>query len=206
MSARRYWRKPRFCDAELVELDEIAWISAASAMRLVDAHRHVADAELERVEERVRADVPPDLLGVVDAVGLDEQVDEVLELGERARSVRGCRCAGSGRRLAAEALQARVAAEPEGGVRRQREDVRQEVAGLVHDLDRQLAVLDADVDVQAEDEVRAREQLQVLDDLVVALVGIDLLVGQSENGCVPAGDDAQAVLLGEPDDLAAQSR
>ena len=31
-------------------------------------------------EVRMRADVPPDLLGVVDAVGLDQQVDEVLEL------------------------------------------------------------------------------------------------------------------------------
>ena len=33
-----------------------------------------------------------------------------------------------------------------------------------------LAVLDADVDVEAEDQVRARHVLQVLDDLVVALV------------------------------------
>ena len=42
------------------------------ADRLVDAQRNVADAVLERRKKRMGADVPPDLLGVVDAVGLDE--------------------------------------------------------------------------------------------------------------------------------------
>jgi len=36
------------------------------------------------------------------------------------------------------------------------EDVRQEVAGGVHDVDRRLALPDADVDVQAEDQVGPR--------------------------------------------------
>ncbi len=54
---------------------------------------------------------------------------------------------------------------------RQRQDVRQEVPHRVHDVDRGVAILDADVDVQAEDQVRARHQLHVFHHLLVALVG-----------------------------------
>ena len=65
------------------------WPGTAPRSRCVSssAHRDVADAELERREERMRADVPPDLLGVVDAVGLDQQVDEVFVLGPAGESV-----------------------------------------------------------------------------------------------------------------------
>ena len=73
--------------------------------------------------------------------------------------------------------------------------LRQEVAHLVHQVNRGLAILDADVDVQAEDQVRARHQLHVFDDLQVALVGIDVLgapVGKRMRG---AGTQQQAVLL-----------
>jgi len=55
---------------------------------LVDPHRHVADAELERVEVRVHADVPPDHLAVVDAVGLDQQLDVVVVLRQALEVVR----------------------------------------------------------------------------------------------------------------------
>ena len=53
-------------------------------------------------------------------------------------------------------------------------------------MDRDLAVLDADVDVEAEDQVRARHLLEVLDDLLVALVRVIFWSFQCENGCVPA--------------------
>jgi hypothetical protein len=49
--------------------------------------------------------------------------------------------------------------------------MRQEVAHLIHQVDGRLAVFDADVHVQAEDEVRAGHELHVLDHLQVALVG-----------------------------------
>ena len=60
----------------------MAWNSAAIATVSSSAHRDVADAELERLEERMRPDVPPDLLGVVDAVGPDQQVDELFVLAQ----------------------------------------------------------------------------------------------------------------------------
>src|SRR4029453_9186039 len=59
--------------------------------RLVDAHRDGADPELEGGEERMRRDVPPDLLRVVDASGANEQVHEVLEVGPRREGVRDVR-------------------------------------------------------------------------------------------------------------------
>lgn len=40
----------------------------------------MSHTEFEGAEERVRADVPPDFLGVIDAIGLDQQLDEVLVL------------------------------------------------------------------------------------------------------------------------------
>ena len=153
---------------QLVELDRHGLEERGEGDRLLDPHRHVADAELEGVEERVRADVPPDLLAVVDAVGLDQQLDVVVVLGEAAEVVRDAGAREAVEDHAAVRLEAGVAALPEGRVGGQREEVRQEVARLVHDVDRRLAVVDADVDVQAEDQVRPRHLLQVFDDLLVA--------------------------------------
>src|ERR1700726_1262235 len=46
---------------------------------LIQAHRYVANAELQGREVRMRPDVPPYLLRVIDAVGFDEEGDKVLE-------------------------------------------------------------------------------------------------------------------------------
>ena len=77
--------------------------------------------------------------------------------------------------------------------------MRQEVAQLIHQVNQHLAVLDADVHVQAEDQVRARDDLHVLDDLAVALVGVDVLHAPVGERMRRAGDEAQAVLFGERD-------
>ena len=45
---------------------------------LFHRHGHVADAELDRIEKRVHAEVPPDLLCVVDAIGLYQQLYEIV--------------------------------------------------------------------------------------------------------------------------------
>ena len=162
----------------------------------------VADADLYCVEEGVGADVPPDLLGVVDAVGLDEQADIAFELrvaGEAVGQV------GAGKvleDLGAIALVAGVHAQPEGRVRGQRQDVRQEVAQRVHDADRGFAILDADVDVQAEDEIGAGHQLQVFDYLGVAGVGVDLLDAPVGEGVSGACHQHQAMFLRQPDHVA----
>ncbi len=54
---------------------------------LFGAKRDVAGADFDGVEEGMRADVPPDFLGVVDAVGADKQADVVLEFGVAGEGV-----------------------------------------------------------------------------------------------------------------------
>src|SRR5215471_2973513 len=189
--------------AQLVELDADGLDQGRQRNRLVGPHRDVAHAELDRLEEGVRADVPPDLLAVIDAVGLDQEPHEIVELLGR---VEGLRDGGTGEAvedLRPEALQPAVAPQPEGGVRREGEQVREEVADLVEDLERRAPVLDADVDVEAENQVGAREHLHLLDDAVVARVGKDLLVGPVGEGVRPGGGHAHAGLRREANHLGA---
>ena len=113
----------------------------------------------------MRPDVPPDLLARCRCSWSDEQVDEALEVGPRRERVGDVRARKAVEHLAPVRLQAGVHADPERRVGRERQQVRQEVAQLVHQVNQRLAVLDADVHVEAEDEVRARDHLHVLDDL-----------------------------------------
>ena len=53
-------------------------------------------------------------------------------------------------------------------------------------------------------EIRARDRLHVLDDLQVALVGVDVLDAPVGERMRRAGGEQQAVLFGEPDRLPAQ--
>lgn len=58
---------------QAVELDHRRLDERRDRDCLLYAQRDVADPHFERVEHRVRPDVPPDLLGVVDRSSLDEQ-------------------------------------------------------------------------------------------------------------------------------------
>jgi hypothetical protein len=162
--------------------------------RLFGAERDVAGADFDGVEEGMRADVPPDFFGVVDAVGLDEEVDVVFEFGVAGEGVGDVGARKVFKDLGAVALVAGLHAEPEGRVGGERQDVRQKIAHRIHDADRGFAVFDADVDVQAEDEVGAGDELQIFDHLVIARVGIDLLGAPVGKGVGGAGDELEAVL------------
>ena len=171
---------------------------------LVSAKRDVADADFDGVEEGMRANVPPDFLGVVDGVGLDEEVDVAFELGVAGEAVGEVGAGEVFEDLGAVALVAGLHAEPEGRVGGEREDVREEVAQGVHDADGGFAVFDADVDVEAEDEVGAGDELEVFDDLGVAGIGVDLLDAPVGEGMGCAGDEDEAVLFREGDHVAAE--
>ena len=95
---------------------------------LVGAEWDVADADFDGVEEGVGADVPPDFFGVVDAVGLDEEVDVVFELGVAGEAVGEVGAGEVFEDFCAIAFVAGLHAEPEGGVGGEREDVGEEVA------------------------------------------------------------------------------
>jgi len=55
---------------------------------------------------------------------------------------------------------------------------------------------DADVDVQAEDEIGARDHLHVFDDGVVALIRVDPLFAPVGEGVRGGSREAQTVLFG----------
>jgi len=168
------------------------------------AQGNVAGPDLNRIEVGMGSDVPPDLFGVVDAVGADEQVDIILEFGVAGEGV-GDACAGEVfEDFGAVALVTGVEAEPEGGVGGERHDVGQEVAERVHDADGGFAIFNADMHMQAEDEVGAGNELQIFDDLVIARVRVDLLAAPIGEGMGCAGDEGEVVLFGEANHLAAQ--
>src|SRR6185369_16605780 len=104
-------------------------------------------------EVRVGADVPPDLLGVVDAIRLDQQVDVILEFRPALINVGDVGARKLIEHLAAVRPQPGIHAQPEGRVGGQREQVRQEVAGAVHQLNGGFPVLHADVNVESENEI-----------------------------------------------------
>jgi hypothetical protein len=60
------------------------------------------------------------------------------------------------------------------------------------------------MNVEPEDEVGAGDELEVFDDLSVTGVGVDLLDAPVGEGMGGAGDEDEAVLLGERDHVAAE--
>ena len=62
------------------------------------------------------------------------------------------------------AFQSGVASDPEGGIGRERVEMGQKIAGLIHDMNRHFAIGNADVDMEPEDEIGARDLLQVFHD------------------------------------------
>src|SRR5579859_4621388 len=107
----------------------------------------------------MRPDVPPDLLGVVDAVGADQQTDVAFEFRVTRESVRNPRAGEVLKYLGAVAFVAGIDPEPEGRVGGEGHDVGQEVAHRIHNADGGFAVFNAHVHVQAEYEVGTGHQL-----------------------------------------------
>ena len=113
---------------------------------------------------------------LVDATGLDQQFAVIFVLGKGFE-----RIGNAGAREALEhfepvTFQSGVAADPKRRIDRERVDVRQKITRLIHDVNGRFAIGNADVHVQSEDEIRAREQLHVFDDLLIALAFGDELV------------------------------
>src|SRR3954468_495271 len=189
---------------QLVQLHYSRLDQCGECDRFVQAQRNVADADLEGVEEWVRADIPPDLFGVIDALGTDQQVDEVLEVAPTGEGVRNIGARKLVKDFAAIRFQPGVHSKPEWRIRRERQQVRQEVAHRVHQMDSGLAVFHPNVHVQSEDEVGACDQLHVFDDLVIALVGINLLCPPVSKWMRGAGSEQQPILVRQLHHLGAE--
>src|ERR1700733_11802053 len=171
---------------------------------LLRAQRNVADADLDRIEEGMRPNIPPDFFCVVDGLSLDEEIDLALELRVTGETIVQVGARKFLEDLRAVALVASFHAEPERRVRRKRQDVWQKISQRVHDANRRLAIFDSHMDVQAEDKVGARDELQVFDHLGIARVGIDFLHAPVRKGMGRTGNENEAVLFRQRDHVAAQ--
>src|SRR5258707_15656152 len=80
---------------------------------LIRAHRNVAYPELNRIKEWMRPDVPPDLLCIIDAVGLDQQLNEVFVLAPARKIIRNIRPRKLVKNLASVRLQSGIHPQPE---------------------------------------------------------------------------------------------
>ena len=164
---------------------------------ILEPGAHVGDAHLERGKAGGGAQVPPDLARVLDDVVAHEQIDGVavlLPALEAAGQARARQLLVGGEAVA---LEAGVLALGERRGGREHQQVRQEIARLVHEVDAQLVVLDADVHVHAADDEAAADAGEVAGDGLVALALGRLLRAPAREGVGGGGDGGEAVLAGE---------
>src|SRR5690606_24469955 len=153
-----------------------------------------------------RAQVPPDARGVLDQAGVDQYLDVALVLGKALEAFRDPRTRQRIEDGQPVTLEAGVAAVPERRRARQREEVRQEIAELVHEIDAQLLVADTDVNVHAADDQSSRRRLHFgTQQVVTLLLGLLLLrpVAERVRG---GGDRRQAVTRRDVDASLPQAR
>src|SRR5712692_2520325 len=153
----------------------------------------------------MRANVPPDFLAAVDAVELDEEVEEIFVGAPGFELLRNASAREAAKDGGAEGFQAGVAAHPERRAGGEREEVGKEIADHVHHVDGGLLVGHGHVHVHAEDEQGARELLQFLDDVLVALAGGDDLIDPTGERMRAGGGDLQTGAFGSGDQLASRA-
>ena len=187
--------EPKILRAKLVQLCGDGLHECRQANRLVGAHRDIADADFEGWEYRMRAHIPPDLAPSVDAASLDKKLDEVLKLAVVGKTIGDIRTRIAIEYLRAEALEAGIGTEPERRVGTQRQQMRKEVPKLVHNLNLQIPILDADVDMEPEYQICASNKLHFLDQAIVSLVWIDLLIAPVGKRMCAGRRDSEALTL-----------
>ena len=131
---------------------------------VVHARLRIAHAKFQRVEKRMQPNVPPDFFGVIDAAGLDQQLAVIFVLRKRFERVGNAGARKTLENFQPITFQPGVLPDPKRRVDRERINVRQKIARLIHHVDGRLAIGNADMNVQSENQIRAREQLHVFDD------------------------------------------
>ena len=162
----------------------------------LDSRLRVADADLDRAEPGVRAEVPPDVRVVGEGVRPDSALDERLEVAERGEGRRQPAAREGVEDLDPRRGEAGVAAVPEGRVGREREQLRQPGAERIRDPDRLVAGAHADVDVEAEDQLALGDPLHLLEQADVARRVGDVLVLVARERVRARGGDQRPALGG----------
>ncbi len=140
--------------------------------RLAHVGRPVGVAQLDRAERLVGSHAPPDLRVLADRPRIQQEPDEGVVLAPACERLRDAAAREHAREvLGARRVQEGLAPFRPGRARAQREQIGQDRAQAVHQLDRAVAALHADVDVDAERVVAPRHVAQgLLDELVVRRV------------------------------------
>ena len=172
--------------------------------RVVDHRAGVADAELQGGGVRGRPDVEVGHLRVGDDPGVDQVGEQPVVLGGRPQ-----RPGRAGRRPAlpddrADAGVAGVLPVPERRAGREREQDREVARDPLRDLHRQVAVGDADVDLQPADQLLVDEHPVLLLHPAVATGGGQLEVGERRPRRRADRGDAETLWRGHLDQAAAQ--
>ena len=72
---------------KLVQLGDRGLDERGQRNGFIHPHRNIANPEFQGAEEWVRPDIPPDFLRIIDAVGLDQQLDEVVVLAPTGKVI-----------------------------------------------------------------------------------------------------------------------
>src|SRR5438874_106764 len=148
--------------------------------------------------------VPPDFLGIVDATGLDQEFAVILVFRERFERVRNAGARKTLEDFQPVTLQAGILTDPKRRVDRERVNVRQKIASLVHHMNRRFAVRNSNMDVQSENQVCARKRLHVSHDFLIAFAFSDELIAPVRKRMGPDRCDLQSAAAGEIRQLAPQ--
>ena len=172
--------------------------------RVLDVRLRVHRADLDRAEVRVRPHVVPEPGVVLHHAGVDHEADPALVVRPAvvvrrdadARELAEDRHPGRG--------QAGVVAAPERRVGAEGEQDRHVHAHPVGDVDRLLGIVEPDVDVQPEDDLLARDEAQLVDEVAIARRGGDPLVLPARQRVRAGRADAQLLVLGDVVNLTSQ--
>ena len=121
-------------------------------------------------------DIPPNFLGVIDATRFHEQVAVVRVLRKRFEGIGNASARKPFENFQPITFQSGVVSHPEWRVSRQRVNVRQEIARLIHDMDGSFAIRNSHMHMQPEDEISPGQQLHVADNFLITLALSDELV------------------------------
>jgi hypothetical protein len=144
---------------------------------IIDPRADIHDARFERREAPARAQVPPDLGRILEQSRIDHDVHVPLIFGialELFRKSGTWQCVENGQPIT---FEPRVTTLPKGRGTGECQQVRQEVAHLVHQVDAQRIVIDADVHVHAADEQAPGSTLHFGRERIVAVFAGVFLLG-----------------------------
>ncbi len=172
--------------------------------RVVEARANVHDARLERRVSRTGPQVPPDARGVFDQPRIHQDIDVALVLRVARESLRQTGARQRIKDCQTVTLESRIAPLPERRRAGQGEQVRQEIRHLVHQVDAQFVVVDADMNVHAADEQSSRRRLHFDSQGVVTVFLRLLLFRPATERVRRRGDRRHSVTCGYVDDDPAQ--